>query len=226
MNPTILNATDSASWGPAIDEAVAALARGGLVVLPTDTVYGIGADAFDPDAVTALLAAKGRDRQSPPPVLIPDVRTIDGLATQVPDAVRTLVAAFWPGGLTIICQAQPSLMWDLGETQGTVALRMPDHPAAIALLRRTGPLAVSSANLSGAPAAMTAGEAHEQLGASVQVFLDGGRAPGGVASTIIDATGPQLRIVRTGAISRADIEQLVELAPEEDASGSSEEPAE
>lgn len=214
MSTTILDASDPAIWGPAIDEAVAAIARGALVVLPTDTVYGIGADAFDPDAVAALLAAKGRGRQSPPPVLIPDVRTIDGLATDVPAAVRTLVEEFWPGGLTIICRAQPSLMWDLGETQGTVALRMPDHPAALALLRRTGPMAVSSANLTGVPAAMTAHEAQEQLGAAVQIFLDAGRAPGGVPSTIVDATGTELRIVRTGAITREQIEAVVDLAPD------------
>lgn len=226
MSTTILQATDSANWGPAIDEAVAALARGGLVVLPTDTVYGIGADAFDPDAVAALLAAKGRGRQSPPPVLIPDVRTIDGLATEVPATVRSLVEAFWPGGLTIICQAQPSLMWDLGDTQGTVALRMPDHPAALALLRRNGPMAVSSANVTGSAPAMTATDAQEQLGASVQVYLDAGDAPGGVASTIVDATGPQLRIVRAGAISRADLEKVVELAPENTSDAPDEESAE
>lgn len=215
MSTPIWDASDPAAWGPAIDEAVATSGRGGLLVLPTDTVYGIGADAFDPDAVAALLAAKGRGRQSPPPVLIPDIRTIDGLASDIPDDVRKLVEAFWPGGLTIICHAQPSLMWDLGETHGTVALRMPDHPTALALLRRTGPMAVSSANLTGQPPAMTAQEAHEQLGTSVQVFLDAGRVPGGVASTIIDATSVELRIVREGAISREDIERVVPLAAEE-----------
>ncbi|NLF06286.1 MAG: L-threonylcarbamoyladenylate synthase, partial [Actinomycetales bacterium] len=146
---TILDASDPQAWGPAVDEAVNAVARGGLVVLPTDTVYGIGADAFTPEAVAALLAAKGRGRQMPPPVLVGDVRTLDGLARDVPDGVRALVERFWPGGLTVICRAQPSLAWDLGETHGTVALRQPDHPAALALLARTGPLAVSSANRTG-----------------------------------------------------------------------------
>ncbi|UZN04449.1 L-threonylcarbamoyladenylate synthase [Cellulomonas sp. S1-8] len=201
----IKDATDPATWGPAIDEAVNAVGRGELVVLPTDTVYGIGADAFAPRAVQALLDAKGRGRQMPPPVLIPDVRTLDGLATDVPDGVRALAEAFWPGGLTIILRAQPSLAWDLGETHGTVALRMPDHPVALALLRRTGPLAVSSANLTGRPAATTAAEAYRQLGAKVPVFLDGGTAPGGVASTIVDATGPELRIVRLGALDLATL---------------------
>ncbi|WP_448631583.1 L-threonylcarbamoyladenylate synthase [Cellulomonas soli] len=197
----IKDATDPATWGPAIDEAVHALARGELVVLPTDTVYGIGADAFAPSAVQALLDAKGRGRQMPPPVLIPDVRTLDGLATHVPEGARALAEAFWPGGLTLILDAQPSLAWDLGETHGTVALRMPDHPAALALLRRTGPLAVSSANLTGGPAAVSAAGAHEQLTDSVAVYLDAGDAPGQVASTIVDATGDVLRLVRPGAIS-------------------------
>jgi L-threonylcarbamoyladenylate synthase len=202
--------TDPNTWGPSIDEAVNAVSRGGLVVLPTDTVYGIGADAFDADAVAALLAAKGRGRQMPPPVLVPDLRTLDGLATEIPDDARALVEAFWPGGFTIILTAQPSLAWDLGETHGTVALRMPDHPAALALLRRTGPLAVSSANSTGLPAALEVEQAQEQLRESVAVYLDGGTAPGGVASTIVDATGPHLRVVREGAVP---LERLREVAP-------------
>ncbi|WP_446719742.1 L-threonylcarbamoyladenylate synthase [Isoptericola sp. F-RaC21] len=207
---SVHDVTDPNTWGPAIDEAVNTVSRGGLLVLPTDTVYGIGADAFDAEAVAALLAAKGRGRQMPPPVLIPDVRTLDGLATQVPDDARKLAEAFWPGGLTIILQAQPSLQWDLGETHGTVALRMPDHPAALALLRRTGPLAVSSANATGNPAALEVADAQEQLGDAVTVYLDGGDAPGGVASTIVDATGAQLRVVRQGAIT---LEALNDVAP-------------
>lgn len=208
----IKDATDPGTWGPAIDEAVNAVSRGELVVLPTDTVYGIGADAFDPRAVQALLDAKGRGRHMPPPVLIPDVRTLDGLATSVPDGVRALADAFWPGPLTIILRAQPSLAWDLGETRGTVALRVPDHRVALALLRRTGPLAVSSANRTGRPAATTVQEAYRQLGASVPVLLDGGTAPGGVASTIVDATGDVLRVVRLGAL---DLEALNAVTPVE-----------
>ncbi|WP_069386953.1 L-threonylcarbamoyladenylate synthase [Cellulosimicrobium cellulans] len=202
--------TDPNSWGAGIDEAVNAVSRGGLVVLPTDTVYGIGADAFDPDAVSALLAAKGRGRHMPPPVLVPDARTLDGLATDVPDDARRLVEALWPGGFTIILTAQPSLAWDLGETHGTVALRMPDHEAALALLRRTGPLAVSSANATGHPAALDVEDARAQLGDAVSVYLDGGTAPGGVASTIVDATSGTLRVVRQGAVP---LERLREIAP-------------
>ncbi len=209
--PNLRDCTEPATWWPHLDEAVRTLSRGALVVLPTDTVYGIAADAFTPQAVAALLAAKGRGRHMPPPVLIGDVRTLDGLATDIPDAVRDLVARFWPGALTVVLPAQPSLMWDLGETQGTVALRMPDHEFTLALLRKTGPLAVSSANSTGRPAALTAADAAAQLGRSVSLYLDGGPAPGETPSTIIDATGDRLRIVRPGAISA---EQLAEVAPE------------
>lgn len=206
---SVFDCTDPAASGPGIDQAVHALARGELVVLPTDTVYGVGADAFDPAAVARLLAAKGRGRQMPPPVLVGDVRTLDGLAVDVPDAVRDLVAAFWPGALTVICRSQPSLAWDLGETRGTVALRMPDSAVALALLRRTGPLAVTSANLTGQPAAVTVAQAQEQLGPAVAVYLDGGPAPGGTASTIVDATGLAPRVVRDGAISTAELRRVV-----------------
>lgn len=216
---SVMDCTDPATWGPAIDEAVHALGRGGLVVLPTDTVYGIGADAFSPTAVAALLAAKGRGRQMPPPVLVPEVRTVDGLCDDVPEAARRLMEAFWPGALTVICRAQPSLAWDLGETRGTVAVRMPDHPAALALLRRTGPLAVSSANRTGAPAALTAAEARDQLGDAVDVYLDGGVAPGGVPSTIVDATSPRLRVVRWGALGLDELSAVAAVEPPEGGAG-------
>ncbi|QIK84983.1 threonylcarbamoyl-AMP synthase [Sanguibacter sp. HDW7] len=205
----MLPASDPQTWGPALDETVAAVQRGAVVVLPTDTVYGVGADAFSPAAVAAVLAAKGRGRQMPPPVLVPDARTLDGLATDVSDDVRALVEAFWPGGLTVICRAQPTLAWDLGETHGTVALRMPDHPTALALLRRTGPLAVSSANLTGQPAALEVADAAAQLGDAVAVYLDGGPVPGGVASTIVDATGDVPVVVREGAISLECLREVV-----------------
>lgn len=190
-----------------------ALAKGELVVMPTDTVYGIAADAFTPTAVDKLLAAKGRGRQSPPPVLMPNAATIDALANAVPDKVRALADAFWPGGLTIILDAQPSLAWDLGETDGTVALRVPANPLALELLAETGPLAVSSANLTGHPAATTATEALEQLGSRVEVYLDGG-VSGSVASTIIDATGlargtGRVRILRDGAVSAAALRAVL-----------------
>lgn len=190
-----------------------AIGRGDLVVIPTDTVYGVAADAFQPEAVQKLIDAKGRTRQSPPPVLIPGIPTLDALAAEVPDEVRTLVAEFWPGGLTIILPAQPSLSWDLGETHGTVALRMPSSRIALELLSETGPLAVSSANSTGFPAAQTAAQAQEMLGDSVSVYLDDGEG-GELASTIVDATGlltedGKLRIVREGVISADAIRELI-----------------
>jgi len=201
----ILPAIDPATWGPSIDAAVHAVERGGAVVFPTDTLYGIGCDAFQPEAVEAILAAKGRGREMPPPVLIPAAGTVDGIARDVPDAVRTLMDAFWPGPLTIIVHAQPSLTWDLGETGGTVAVRVPEHPVALALLLRTGPMAVTSANRTGGPPATTVEGAEWQLGSSVAVYLDGGTTPIGQPSTIIDATNAKLRVVREGALHRDEI---------------------
>ncbi|WP_026550976.1 L-threonylcarbamoyladenylate synthase [Arthrobacter sp. Br18] len=180
-----------------------ALAARQCVVIPTDTVYGIAADAFSPQAVATLLASKGRGRNMPPPVLIPRIQTLDGLAADVHPDARRLAAQFWPGALTIIFHAQPSLTWDLGETLGTVALRMPDDRVALDLLAMTGPLAVSSANRTGHPAATTAAEAVSQLAESAAVYLDDGERSGGsaVGSTIVDATGDLLRVVRPGPIS-------------------------
>ena len=201
--------------------ARAAIGRGELVVIPTDTVYGVAADAFNPAAVTRLLDAKGRGRTSPPPVLIPGVETLDALADTVPDEVRALVAEFWPGGLTVILPARDSLAWDLGETRGTVALRVPSNRVVLELLAETGPLAVSSANLTGQPAAMTAAEAEGMLGNSVAVYLDDGTAgtgyegfDAGTGSTIVDATGlvrstGKLRIVRSGVIADEAIREIV-----------------
>lgn len=205
----ILSCFDPATWGPSLDAAVHALSRGEVVVLPTDTVYGVGCDAFQPEAVARVLAAKGRDRQMPPPVLIPSVQTVDGLARDVPAPARALMEALWPGPLTVIVPVQPSLAWDLGDTHGTVALRVPDHAAALALLARTGPMAVTSANRTGNPAATTADDARRQLGDAVSVYLDGGDSPLGVASTIVDATGTALRIVREGGVSK---DRLLEIA--------------
>ena len=189
-----------------------AIGRGELVVLPTDTVYGVAADAFSTAAVQRLLDAKGRTRQSPPPVLIPSLAALDALAAEVPPEVRWLVDAFWPGALTVILPARDSLHWDLGETAGTVALRMPKNPVALELLAETGPLAVSSANLTGESAASTAAEAHRMLGDSVSVYLDAGET-GQLGSTIIDATGlltgGELRVVRSGGISDGQIARVL-----------------
>lgn len=185
----------------ALSSATLAVQKGKLVVLPTDTVYGVGADAFDPMAVRELLAAKGRGREMPPPVLVSAVTTLDALASRVPDYARRLVEEFWPGPLTLVCSQQSSLQWDLGETRGTVAVRMPDHELALALLERTGPMAVSSANKTGEPAAEDADAAERMLGEDVAIILDGGPVSGGLASTIVDVTGQRPRVLRLGALS-------------------------
>lgn len=200
-----IDVSDPAALENAVARAREVLADRGCVVLPTDTVYGIGADAFSPLAVAVLLAAKGRSRTMPPPVLIADRRVMAGLAYDVPEEAEALAERFWPGALTLILTAQPTLGWDLGETRGTVALRMPDDPSALELLRRTGPLAVSSANRHGRPAALTVLDAATQLGDSVEVYLDGGTARIGTSSTIIDTTVEPPEIVREGALTREQI---------------------
>ncbi|MGH8894663.1 MAG: L-threonylcarbamoyladenylate synthase [Actinomycetes bacterium] len=191
-----------------IEQATDAVRRGELVVLPTDTVYGLGADAFTPDAVAALIAAKGRGRDMPVPVLVGSPRTLDGIATRLSQTARDLVEAFWPGGLTVVARAQPTLRWDLGDTGGTVAVRMPLHPVAIELLRATGPMAVSSANRTGKPPATTADEAVEQLGDVVSVYLDGGPSGEPVPSTIVDVTGDVPRLLRAGVVSERSLREV------------------
>lgn len=189
--------------------AVSAVGRGELVVLPTDTVYGIGADAFDRDAVDRLLEAKGRDRAMPSPVLVASADALHELATGFSDQGWALVEAFWPGGLTLVARHQPSLTWDLGETHGTVAVRMPSDPVALALLAETGPMAVSSANLTGHPSPQDCDAARDMLGDSVAVYLDGGPTEAAVASSIVDVTGPVPVLKRAGAISAEQLRKVV-----------------
>ena len=191
--------------------AANAVQRGEVVVLPTDTVYGVGADAFDPAAVAAVLAAKGRGRNVPPPVLVPNPRTLDGIATALNHSARELVSAFWPGPLTLVCHAQPALDWDLGDTNGTVAVRMPLNRVALALLELTGPMAVTSANRTGQPPATTVDEAVEQLGESVTVYLDGGPTRSATASTIVDVTGNVARVLRAGPLG---LDRLRDVVPQ------------
>jgi tRNA threonylcarbamoyl adenosine modification protein (Sua5/YciO/YrdC/YwlC family) len=194
----------------AIEAASLAVQRGQLVILPTDTVYGLGADAFDPVAVRGLLDAKGRGREMPPPVLISSASTIDALAVRIPAYARALIEEFWPGPLTLVCHQQTSLQWDLGDTRGTVAVRMPDHPITLEILERTGPLAVSSANITGMPAAVDADQAEEMVGDKVAAIVDAGESAGGRASTIVDVTGSQGRILRQGALSLDDLNAVLE----------------
>ena len=203
--------------------AKVSLGRNDLAVIPTDTVYGLAANAFSPEAVQKLLSAKGRDRQSPPPVLIANLNMARALVESLPEAAVKLAETFWPGALTMILKSQPSLDWDLGETKQTVALRVPDHKIALALIEETGPLAVSSANLTGEPAATTAKQAFDYLADSVEVYLDGGPSPKGEASTILDLTGlvdvyddkgevtttGKVKVIRQGALSISKIRSVI-----------------
>lgn len=208
MSP-VMDCTTEEGQAQGVTAAAEAVRRGELVVLPTDTVYGVGVDAFAPDAVAAVLAAKGRGREMPPPVLVPNQRTVDGLATNVPDYARDLIKAFWPGPLTLVLLAQSSLMWDLGETNGTVALRMPQDDTALKLLVEVGPMAVTSANVSGQPPAMTILDATAQLGTAVSVYLDAGPCASALPSTILDCTGDAPVILRAGALSVGQVQQVL-----------------
>lgn len=192
---------DETALEEGLDAAVEEVRSSRLVVLPTDTVYGVGSDAFDAPAVRRLLRAKGRGRDKPPPVLISSASTLDALASAVPSYARDMVAELWPGPLTLVCTQQPSLTWDLGDNRSTVAVRVPDQPVAVALLERTGPMAVTSANRTEMPAATTIDEAEEMLGDRVRVYLDAGPAGEAVASTILDVTGPRPRLLRRGGVS-------------------------
>jgi L-threonylcarbamoyladenylate synthase len=218
VSHTVYDCSSIAQRTAGLKHAARALAADACVVLPTDTVYGIGADAFSARGVATLLAAKGRSRAMPPPVLIAHAGVLDGLADEVSDDARALAAAFWPGGLTLILHAHPSLGWDLGETHGTVALRVPDDELAQALLIESGPLAVSSANRTGHPAAPSAEAAVGMLGDAVEVYLDDGPRPAGrpgapeaapVSSTIVDCTGETPLLVRHGAVSLARLRAVV-----------------
>jgi L-threonylcarbamoyladenylate synthase len=206
---TRYDCADTAQREEGLGAAVTAVQQGELVVLPTDTVYGVAADAFTPAAVSALLAAKGRGRNVPPAVLVGSVRAAAALTESLGAFGQDLIDEFWPGPLTLVFRSSPTLMWDLGDTRGTVAVRMPLHPVALDLLRRTGPMAVSSASLHGSPAATTADEAMDQFGESVSVYLDGGTCADSVTSTILDLTGTVPRMLRAGAIAIDDLRKVV-----------------
>ena len=207
----VFDCADPVQRPAGIASAISALKGSGLVVMPTDTVYGIGANAFDSAAVAALLAAKGRGRDMPVPVLVGSWHTIEGLVYSVPPAARELIRAFWPGALSLVVRQAPSLQWDLGDANGTVMLRMPLHPVAIELLREVGPMAVSSANVSGRPAAVTAADARNQLGDLVEVYLEAGPSARQAASTIVDLTGAQPRILREGPITADAIAEVLRI---------------
>jgi L-threonylcarbamoyladenylate synthase len=201
---------DEERWEGLVEVGAAILARGGLVVLPTDTVYGVGCDPFNTSAVDALFAAKGRGRELPLPVLVHTWRQVVGLVEEVSDQAQALFAAWWPGPLTVVLREAAGIGWDLGESRGTVAVRMPKQDFALALIQRTGPLAVTSANRSGQPTPTEVGGVVEQLGDAVGAFFDAGPASGGPASTIVDLTGPRPRLRREGAIPADEVERVLE----------------
>lgn len=212
---TVYDCSNPDSRSAALAAARSAVKSGRLAVVPTDTVYGLAADAFDAAAVGALLAAKRRGRDMPVPVLVGSWHTIDGLVFSVSPQVRDLIRAFWPGGLSLVLSQAPSLAWDLGNAQGTVMLRMPLHPFTLELLREVGPLAVSSANVSGQPAATTVAQARDQFAEQVGVYVDGGPAEHGVASTIVDVTGQRPRILRAGAVPTERLAEVLAMSPDE-----------
>ncbi|MGH3915709.1 MAG: L-threonylcarbamoyladenylate synthase [Pseudonocardiaceae bacterium] len=208
---TVYDCAQSGTRATGLAAAAGAIRAGQLVVLPTDTVYGLGCDAFSSMAVHGLLDAKGRGRDAPVPVLVGSWSTVDGLVLGVPPQARMLIEAFWPGGLSLLLPHAPSLAWDLGDTRGTVMVRMPLHPVALELLREIGPMAVSSANRSGQPPAVSVEQAREQLAERVSVYLDGGSCGEPVASTIIDLTGDEPVILREGAVTAVEIEAVLGL---------------
>jgi tRNA threonylcarbamoyl adenosine modification protein (Sua5/YciO/YrdC/YwlC family) len=191
--------------------AIEAVKSGELVVMPTDTVYGVGADAFTPHAITALHRARAVTDQVPPPVLVGSRHTLDGLVYSLPKPARELADAFWPGPLTLYVEHSPSLQWDLGDTGGKVAVRMPLHPVALEVLREVGPMAVTTANRVGQAAPATAEEAREQLEYAIRIYLEAGPATDPAPSTIIDVTGDVARVLRAGAIP---LEKLRDVVPD------------
>ena len=209
ISPFILDVADPDACEEALVQAADAIADGECIVLPTDTVYGIGADALNPLAVQRLLNAKERGRDMPPPVLVSDSVALPALCQHIPAGAKALAEKYWPGGLTLILRAQESLGMDLGETNGTLAVRVPDQDQTRELLRMTGPMAVSSANKSGHPAALTAQEAADQLGVEVAVYLDAGPSRVGGSSTIIDfVSTADGKVVRQGALSLEAIHEV------------------
>jgi L-threonylcarbamoyladenylate synthase len=198
MSP-VLDATGDAREG-AVDKTAAVLRRGELAVLPTDTVYGVAADAFPPTATRAVFAAKGRSRSSPLPVLVRNRDQVEALAAVVPVEADRLIEALWPGPVTIVLHVQPGLVWDIGDNEGTVALRMPDDAVTLDVIAEVGPLAVTSANRSGEPPATTVEAARAGLGEAVAVYLDGGPREDARPSTIVDFTRGEPVVLRDGDV--------------------------
>ena len=210
MTPRVIKVPeDREQWGTLVEVGSRVIARGGLVVLPTDTLYGVACDPFNASAVDSLFKAKGRGRDLPLPVLVHTWRQAIGVVEEVTDQAKSLIAVFWPGPLTIVLRESPGIGWDLGDSRGTVALRMPKHDFALALIERTGPLAVTSANRSGQPPPSLVEVIVRNL-PDVDVYFDAGEASGGPASTIVDLSGPRPRYLRSGGIPPYEIERVLE----------------
>lgn len=188
----------------AILEALEVLRAGGLVAFPTDTVYGLGALVSEPRSIQELYAVKGREANKAIPILLSEPAELVEVVAEITPWVARLAKRFWPGPLTLVAPRHPGLPQELS-VHATVGVRMPDHPDALRLLQRTGPLAVTSANLSGQPSAITALEVLDYLGGLIPLILDGGRTPGGVSSTVVDCTTPELVILRPGPVSLEDL---------------------
>lgn len=196
---------DPAGRALALEEAAHAVQRGQLVVFPTDTVYGLGCDPFSSAAVERLMWAKGRWKDRPLALMVGRAWAIDRFVDEVPSPAQRLIEAFWPGAVTILVRLRSGLELDIGEHNGVVGIRMPDHPVALELLRETGPLAVSSTNRPGVAAATTVGDAETQLGGRVAVYLDGGPSLSQASSTIVDASEDAPRLLRPGALDVATL---------------------
>lgn len=204
------DATDPHDRATGLTAATAAIRRGALVVLPVDAAYAVVCDAFNATATAALRNAKGRPEISPIPVLIAGPAVVDAVTYGLSEAGRTLMAALWPGPLTLVARQQPSLMWDV-DPGPTIAVRMPLHPLALELLAATGPLAGTGANYSAMAVPLTCDDAERQLGSAVAVYLDAGPADPARASAVVDTTTDPPRLLRAGAVS---VDQLQRACPE------------
>jgi len=200
MDTRLLSADDP----QAIPIALEILRAGGLAAFPTDTVYGVGSLAFDQEAIESIYIAKNRPLEKAIPVLIGDVGDLEKVAINIPAIAHRLAARFWPGPLTIVLLKRPDLPPAISASD-TVGVRVPDHPIARAMLRKAGPMAVTSANLSGMESPKSANEVMAQLGGRIPLVLDGGETPGGVPSTVVDVSGGEAVILRAGPIT---IEQI------------------
>jgi L-threonylcarbamoyladenylate synthase len=192
-----------------IKQALGVLRNGGIVAFPTDTVYGLGTLAFDNTAIESIYIAKDRPIEKAIPILIGDLNDLEKVADDVPNMALRLTSHFWPGPLTCIVPKKLILPPAVSATR-TVAVRIPDHPDARALLRAAGPMAVTSANISGGASPSTAQEVYDQLKGRIPLILDGGKTQGGVPSTLADCTGDKPVILREGPISLSELMKVLQ----------------